>query len=403
MASKAAGWLGGQSDIGLGMQALGRRSDPFEQPRASGRQRHAVSSSSSPSSLPLRMCSSGAGAEGGSSHEKDVIQLKASASSAAGRGGVAEEAVDAAEEKVCTVRRSEDEPHMVMYFDVGGKERMMSRMQEDEVETSLVRLGRLWAEGMGFGGGRDRGKRKRGKSKGKGKKRRQAAAEAEAEAEGDVQDVETPPEVPVEVVIRDVGGRPVDPDTPNRDAWKQGCKVTIVRGDARQVYRIVENPPTVTLLGLDAVPMVGYPIVPRALFEYADADEATWRWLRRADVSGFGRLEVVSEEESYTPSREDLGAGLVIECVPARKGEDGCDGDDGHGSTVRGESCSMELGRRVAEGPDLSVFSPRFKHAENADPEADPSLLRMVSYNILADAYCNTQVRESAAPEMRFV
>jgi hypothetical protein len=349
--------------------------------------------------LPLRMCSSGAGAEDGSRHEKDTAELKVAASSSAGQVGVAEDVVDAAEEKVCTVRRSEDEPHMVMHFDVGGKERMMSRMQEDEVETSLVRLGRLWAEGMGFGGGGGRGKRKKGKGKGKGKgkKRRQAAAEAEAEAEaeGDEPDIETPPEVPIEVVIRDVGGEPVDPSTPNRDAWKQGRKVTIVRGDAQQVYRIVENPPTVTLLGLDAVPMVGYQIAPRALFEYADADEAAWRWLRRADVSGFGRLEVVSEEESYTPSREDLGAGLVVECVPARKGEGGGGGDDVQGSIVRGESCSMELGRQVADGPDLSVFSPRFKHAENADPEADPSLLRVVSYNILADAYCNTQVRDN--------
>lgn len=67
--------------------------------------------------------------------------------------------------------------------------------------------------------------------------------------------------------------------------------------------------------------MVGYALQPDIDVEFADEDALQWRWYRR-DQARRGML-CVHEGRCYTPTEQDSGCYLVVECVPSRKADDG--------------------------------------------------------------------------------
>eukprot|EP00961_Rhodomonas_salina_P025114 338457-Rhodomonas_salina.2 len=82
----------------------------------------------------------------------------------------------------CVVRCAPDEPNLTVELTILGKQRILSRMQEDPLSSTLDRLVKLFSEKGKYGAG---GKGKKKKVKGKGK-RRQALAESEASAAAQV-------------------------------------------------------------------------------------------------------------------------------------------------------------------------------------------------------------------------
>ena len=92
-------------------------------------------------------------------------------------------------EAVCFVRTVEGEAQTSMLLDLGGRDRTLTRLQEDPVSATLDRLLRIASEAARKEAGWGITTKKKKKTKGKGKKRQaaaSAAAEDGADATGDL-------------------------------------------------------------------------------------------------------------------------------------------------------------------------------------------------------------------------
>lgn len=101
--------------------------------------------------------------------------------------GDAESPLEPAPKLSCWVRCVEDEPHLSVAIEIGGKESVLHRMQDDPLQTTLDRLRKLVKERFKQRSGGKKlamdGGRRAKKTKGKGKgRRRRAEADAAASA-----------------------------------------------------------------------------------------------------------------------------------------------------------------------------------------------------------------------------
>ena len=201
-------------------------------------------------------------------------------------------------------------------------------------------------------------------------------------------------------------------DSSNREAWAEAR--TLLLGAA--AYRVRYNPPSLSGLAIRQRPMVGFPVVPTASLEFADPALCSWRWYTCAspptspssaaspdcdggvgaedgdewelaaeppsDADG-GAWTEVGDGGSYTPAEGDAGRLLLVRCAPAGRRADG----------------GVEAGpvgyarARMATGPGptgwAALMGPRFEHGRRARLAAR-GLLRVVSYNVLADTYATS-------------
>ncbi len=87
----------------------------------------------------------------------------------------------------------------------------------------------------------------------------------------------------------------------------------------------------------------------------------------------------------YTPTADDAGCLLRVECTPTRQAGNGGSGEE---VLVGAPLLSADHGP-VAVPPTPAAVAPR--HALTQHPAASPEL-RVVTYNILADQYAGTDV-----------
>ncbi|XP_038668761.1 2',5'-phosphodiesterase 12 [Scyliorhinus canicula] len=176
---------------------------------------------------------------------------------------------------------------------------------------------------------------------------------------------EAPAQAPPVVLYR--GEQPVPGDTSNAEAWQDGAVLQV--GETR--YRVERNPPTLTQLRLPGSILVGFPLCATVELEFGEASHSLFEWLREEG----GGWEPVASGRVFTPGNGHIGLKLKLRCQP------------GDGRRF-GEAVELESGGPVEAGPGTCTFDGRQKFTRQ-NPE-EP-LLRVVSYNILADAYAQTE------------
>jgi 2',5'-phosphodiesterase len=189
--------------------------------------------------------------------------------------------------------------------------------------------------------------------------------------------------------------------------------------------------------------MAGYPVMPVAALAFADKDFCKWRWLRKPHAAGKGGSSSSSSSKDkaaaaaaewedtgcssicYTPTQEDIGYTLRVECTPAAAAGN-ADVQQQQGGEISLPSSSLVLAAAVvtaAADPQQQQSLNASSRASNtaavvygepltadtgpvrAGPEQpaarlrqlnpgvalpEPWRFRVMSYNILADQYAGT-------------
>ena len=197
---------------------------------------------------------------------------------------------------------------------------------------------------------------------------------------------------------------PVSTETSNYEAWKEQNVLMI--GD--EEFKIRVNAPTVVAINLPKALMAGFPVVPHLELEFGDREEAKYMWFKgRVNAKlESGALpkksknnhlsftdkcceanmawEFLTNTFKYTPSVADIGYKLKFICIPRR-------GD------VFGFSQEVVSKTTIEAGPGPCPFEER--HLYTKKKTEGPKALRVVSYNILADIYADTEfARENMYP-----
>lgn len=161
-----------------------------------------------------------------------------------------------------------------------------------------------------------------------------------------------PPPVPPRLL--DAAGAEISPDTPARDAWAAARALEL--DGARLPVRV--NPPSITALACYGEPTVGVELLAACALKNAAPADAAYRWY----VDGAA----VGDGDAYTPAA--AGGALRVE---ARVGDD--------------DPIFADLG--------FVVFAaPRPEHAARlaALGPPRPGEVRVLTYNVLADAFRHT-------------
>jgi hypothetical protein len=184
------------------------------------------------------------------------------------------------------------------------------------------------------------------------------------------------------------------------------------------VYRVRFNPPGLGGLTVRQRPIAGFAVLPTASLEFADPSLCVWRWYTSVAIStppepvasaaenaeedewGGEVLEAGDEGawtpagdgECFTPTAADVGRYLLVRCVPGARAADG--------TVEYGPPGYAQSRAATAPGPAgwAALMGPRFEHGRRARLDAvgggggggGGRLLRVVSYNVLADTYATS-------------
>ncbi|TNM89223.1 hypothetical protein fugu_005478 [Takifugu bimaculatus] len=168
----------------------------------------------------------------------------------------------------------------------------------------------------------------------------------------------------------------------NSEAWKDGAVLQV--GDVK--YWVQRNPPTLTTAELPASLLAGYPVCPHLAVEFGSLQDCEYCWYKEGAPSPSS---AAAEDPSswvkvgglrvYTPSNQDIGCRLKLVCTPK----------DGLRSGLSKELVSAGA---VEAGPGACTFDAR--HMYTAKGTEWPTV-RVVSYNILADVYAQTELSKT--------
>ncbi|XP_063838831.1 2',5'-phosphodiesterase 12 isoform X1 [Ostrinia nubilalis] len=150
-----------------------------------------------------------------------------------------------------------------------------------------------------------------------------------------------------------------------------------------QMFRAVFNAPWVVNINLPQSILMGFPVYPDHLaLQYASKETSLFKWYTGFDKNEKGnemspfhiKWELVGESYTYTPTAQDVGKKLKIECIP------------GNGETT-GPTVEAISKNVVEAGPGKCPFETR--HMFTASKLTN-NRFRCVTYNILADLYCDS-------------
>ncbi|KAJ8259889.1 hypothetical protein GJAV_G00174600 [Gymnothorax javanicus] len=158
----------------------------------------------------------------------------------------------------------------------------------------------------------------------------------------------------------------------NADAWQDGAVLHV--GDTK--YRVERNPPNFTVAELPRSVMAGFPVCPKLAIEFGELKCCIFKWYRESAPNSGNEedsWDEAGDDRVFMPSNADVGFKLKLKCVP---------GD--------GTKCGLgqELVTAAVEaGPGTCTFDNRHMYTSKV---TDDSTIRVVSYNILADVYAQT-------------
>ncbi|MCJ8744538.1 hypothetical protein PDJAM_G00119990 [Pangasius djambal] len=251
------------------------------------------------------------------------------------------------------VRCVSSEPKLTISFSLAGSSRHMLREQTEELGKVLARISNSII-----------------KAQSKGKKSKKSKSES-ASASGDV----------AEPVVRlYFNGDVVAEDALNRDAWQDGAVLQV--GDAK--YKVERNPPTFTTAQLPASVLAGFPVCPKLEIEFGDLRFCVFKWYKESSPNAHARGQEDSWVEAgrdrvFTPSNTDVGLRLKLKCMP--------------GSESRlGLPVELVTSSSVEAGPGVCTFDNRHLYTRKV---TNDSTTRVVTYNILADIYSQTELSKT--------
>lgn len=173
-----------------------------------------------------------------------------------------------------------------------------------------------------------------------------------------------------------INGNRLNPDdTVNGHAWVDGAILQF----RNQSYRVVTDCPRVESVKLPACPMTNFTIMPLITLMNCQLQDCEFSWYRQEASSKKStncdqNWSKVSSQISYTPTTEDINRALKFTCVPSNGSK--------HGPEHHVISSPVEI------GPLMCPFEKRF--AFTKDSSRDKRQIRVVTYNILADLYADS-------------
>lgn len=182
------------------------------------------------------------------------------------------------------------------------------------------------------------------------------------------------------------GGEEVSETLLNAEAWRDGSVLQV--GDVQ--YSVQRNAPTFTTAELPVSLMAGFPVCPKVEVEFGNLQDCEFTWFRetcphtRSEAPGEASDQdsgwtQVGCERVYVPSNQDISFRLKLSCTPK-------DGSRG------GPAKELVSVGAVEAGPGVCLFDNR--HAFTAKVTDWPTV-RVVSYNILADIYAQTDLSKT--------
>ncbi|KAL3890920.1 hypothetical protein ACJMK2_003191 [Sinanodonta woodiana] len=249
------------------------------------------------------------------------------------------------------VRRATDEGHLHISFNLsvyGGKSRqfLTSRKPGDNVSTTLNRI--------------------------EAKVKEIADRRKKSKQLLDADEISIDPQIFHE-------SKQVSGDVLVQDAFITGAVVRICGTE----FTVEYNPPTIKSVTLPKLIMVGFPIVPILEYEFTDVSSLEFVWSRieakELAVNKKKTKEIVTEVArtfAYTPSKDDIGCHLRLLVTPKLNG---LLRDD---RSVQFDSPSVVI-ERSGECP----FEKRHLYTQHY---TEPGIFRVVTYNILAEMYADS-------------
>ncbi|XP_007425296.1 2',5'-phosphodiesterase 12 [Python bivittatus] len=178
-------------------------------------------------------------------------------------------------------------------------------------------------------------------------------------------------------------GEAVAEDVPNEEAWQDGTVLQI--GETR--YRVERNPPTLTEVQLPRSLMAGFPVCPKLQVEFGSPQDCLFRWYQEQKIDSAGAAAAAASdgwaeapagsERVFTPTNAHIGRRLKLVCIP------------GNSERRFGLPREVESIGPVEAGPGACTFEARHLYTKKV---TGPGLIRMVTYNILADIYARTEL-----------
>lgn len=245
------------------------------------------------------------------------------------------------------VRCVPTESQMTISFSLAGSPKHMLRDQNEKLSKVLARIAHNAAKGQG----------KRGK---KSKSEMPVASEPT-----------------VRLYYRD---EPVAEDTVNSDAWQDGSVLYV--GDVK--YEVERNPPTFINVALPRSVMAGFPVCPKIDIEFGDANQSTFQWYKESQHCANEKGQQIGWEEAgservFVPSNADIGLKIKLKCTP-------------RSCSRSGVPVELESTCTVEAGPGTCTFDNRHLYTKMVTSD---SVVRTVSYNILADIYAQTELSKT--------
>ncbi len=143
-----------------------------------------------------------------------------------------------------------------------------------------------------------------------------------------------------------------------------------------QNFALDLNPPIVEALKLPSQAMANFLVFPKKLnVRYGDREKSKLEWFVGEEVDG-DQWTKRSEGKFFVPTTEDIDKALKLTCTPRN--------DSGE---QEGASRSVVAQSRVSAGPGVCPFEQRHAFTREVTP---PSELRVVTYNLLADLYADS-------------
>lgn len=149
-------------------------------------------------------------------------------------------------------------------------------------------------------------------------------------------------------------------------------------------YEIVFNEPWITSIGISQSILAGFPVYPENLkMLFSDIKKCQFKWYRGKAVNEKGKTmsdeniqwEFICENFSYIPTLNDIGMKLKVQCIP--------------GNEVTSGPAVDAISKGVVEaGPGKCPFETRHMFTTSV---LKGKSFRCVSYNILADLYCDSE------------
>ncbi|KAL6757708.1 Endonuclease/exonuclease/phosphatase [Haematococcus lacustris] len=186
----------------------------------------------------------------------------------------------------------------------------------------------------------------------------------------------------------------------NLEAW--GTARRLVVGPV--VYSVQFNAPTCDKLAVPARPMVGFPLLARALLSHADQGLTAWSWARRQPGSASWN-PLACTSPLYTPVPEDQGCLLRATCTPAAARQRLVPGASTPPALAPAPNTlpldpAAEQESEVWQGLEVSattgpveggpaVHAATVRQPPTPQPAAAPAF-RVATYNLLADQYAGS-------------